>query len=383
MKTSHHPVRVVIAVLAAIVVLAGSGLVLLGGGGADDGAARVRFLSRRPAPTPADDVTWWTPVHGEPLGVAVDGPDVAAAALDEVRLLAGDDGRTRWKATVVGVRRYRPAVGADRVVATGEAELVLLDRADGRRVASVPFAGPGPSALLAAAAGGPVAVAGSETGELLVVDAADGSVRWSVAHPGEIAVAPRGDGATVVASWHDGSGSTLRAFDTLTGAPRWETPLGVVAGPPVLAGGTLVVAHGEGIHSAAVHGLDPATGEERWQVPLAGWWDVALEPAAGAGTVFLLDGMGTVVALDPATGALRWRRETGRPLVDGRLAVTADAVVFASYDDELMVLDRADGRLRAAEPQRGVPVDVAASPEGLVVALRLASPSRVEARPVR
>jgi outer membrane protein assembly factor BamB len=365
-----------VALLALVVVG-----VALGGGDRDDGLGRLRLVPRPPAATPGDDVSWWAPVHGEPLGVAVDGPDVAAAALDEVRLLDGAAGRTRWKAAVPGVRRYRPAVAGDRVAATSETELVLLDRADGSPVASVPFAGPGPSALLVLADGSRVAVAGSETGQMLAVDATDGTVLWSVAHPGAIAVAPRGDGTRVLASWDDGARSTLRAFDARTGALRWERPLGAVAGPAVVAGGTVVVAHGEGIHAAAAHGLDPTTGAERWLTPLPGWWDPALEPAVSPDAVYLLDGMGTVVALDPASGGVRWRRETGRPLVDGRLALTADAVVFASYDDELMVLDRADGALRAADPQRGVPVDVAGAGERLVVALRLASPSRVEARP--
>ncbi|MBM3659164.1 MAG: hypothetical protein FJW95_06630, partial [Actinobacteria bacterium] len=228
----------------------------------------------------------------------------------------------------------------------------------------------------------PVALAGSETGQLLVVDAADGAVRWAVDHPGEIATAPRLAGGNVLGVWRGSDGSILRAVDVETGALRWETSLGAIAGAPAVVDGTVVVVHGERIHGAAAHGLDAATGAERWQTPLAGWWDAALEPVVGGGTVYLLDGMGTVVALDPTTGAVSWRSETGRPLVGGRLAISPDAVVFASYDDELMVLDRADGRLRAAEPQPGVPVDVATASDRLVVALRLASPSRVEARPV-
>lgn len=371
-----------LVVAGAILVALGLGAVLVAGDGDGGDRPGVRFLPQPPPATPGDDLAWWTPVHGEPLGVAVDGPDVAAAALDEVRLLDVAGGRTRWKAPVPGVRRYRPALGTDRVVATGEAELVVLDRTDGRRVAAVPFVGPGPSALWTTPAGRSVALAGSETGQLLAVDAADGAVLWTADHAGEIATAPRVTGGAVLAVWHEAGGSVLRAIDVDTGAPRWEAPLGVVAGAPAVVDGLVVVAHGEGIHAAAVHGIDAATGTERWQAPLAGWWDVALEPATGGGRVYLLDGMGTVVALDPATGAVAWRTETGRPLIGGRLALTPDAVVFASYEDELMVLDRADGRLRGAEPQRGVPVDVAAAADHLVVALRLASPSRVEARPV-
>lgn len=377
---THRPERVVAAVVAALVLVAVGLLATVDRDG--DDAPGIRFVPRAAVATPGDGLDWWTPVHGEPLGVAVDGADVVAAALDEVRLLDGRDGNPRWTAPVPGVRRYRPALAGDRVAATGETELVLLERVDGTRVASVPFAGPGPASLLGGPDGRPLAAAGSESGQLLVVDALDGTVRWSVTHPGEIAVAPRGDRTTLVAAWHEPAGSTLRAFDAASGGLRWERPLGPVAGAPALADDTVVVAHGDGIHSSVVRALDLATGTDRWQVPLAGWWDEALEAAVAPDAVYLLDGMGTVVAVELATGAVRWRQETGRPLVDGRLVLAADAVVFASYDDELMVLDRADGRIRAAEPQRGVPVDLAATPEGLVVALRLGEPSRVEARPV-
>jgi len=373
--------RVLVAFVAAgfvalLALVAGLGL------GADgDHGLRVRFAPNPPPAAPAADLAWWEPVHGEPLGVAVDGDDVAVDALDEVRLVDGATGRTRWKATVPGVRRYRPAVGGDRVAATSETELVVLDRADGARIAAVPYAGPGPAAILPAAGPGGVVIAGSEAGQVVAVDARDGAVLWSVSYPGMVTVAPRGDATTVVASWHEGPGATLRAFDPTTGALRWEAPLGLVAGPPVLSGDAVIVADGEGIHSAFVRSLDLATGRPRWQVPLPGWWEDEIEAAVGPGTVYLLDGMGTVVALDPATGTVRWRQETGRPLVDARLTLTPGAVVFASYDDELMVLDRADGHLRSAEPQPGVVIDVAAISGRLLTALRLASPSRVEARP--
>ena len=371
-----------IALLVGVAVLLGVGALLVARRPDDRGAAAVRFLPAGPAPRgPADTVDWWSPVHGEPLGVAVDGPDVAASALDEVRLLDGTSGRTQWKAAFPGVRRYRPALGADRVAATSETELALFDRADGARVATVPFAGPGPAAVLPAPGVGPLVVAGSETGAVVAVDAASGAVLWSANNPGAVTVAPRGAAGTVVMSWHDDTGATVRAFDARTGTLRWEVPAGVMAGPPTLASGTVIFTAGEGVHVARVRALDLLTGQLRWETPLDGWWDDELEPAVDPTTAYLLDGMGTVVALDLQTGAARWRQETGRPLVDGRVVLTPDGVVFASYDDELLVLDRESGRLRAVEPQRGVPVDVAATGDRLVVALRLGAPSRVEARP--
>jgi outer membrane protein assembly factor BamB len=369
------------AVLAAATLLLGGGVLLLGGRERSERTNAVRLLPHPPVAGPSPSLTWWTPVHGEPLGVAVEGTDVVAAALDEVRLLEGERGRTRWKATFPGVRRYRPALGAERVAATSETELLVLDRADGARVAVVPFAGPGPAAVLAGRDGRPVVVAGSETGALLTVDGDTGSTLWSAAFPGQVTVAPQGDAGLVVASWNDAWGATLRAFDLASGAPRWEVRLGVMAGAPALGSGTVLVPDGEGIHAARIRALDLRTGQDRWQTPLSGWFDDELEPAVDETTGYILDGMGSVVALDLATGAVRWRQDTGRPLVDGRVVLTPGGVVFASYDDELLVLDRATGRLRAVEQQRGVPVDVAALADRLVVALRLGSPSRVEARP--
>ena len=377
---------VALGIVAAVVALAGVvALALLGGGGGHDagagdaGAASVTPWGGPGGPDKA--VEWWSPVHGEPLGVAVDGADVAAAALDEVRLLHAASGRTRWKAVVDGVRRYRPAVGGDRVAATSEVELVLLDRADGARIAAVPFAGPGPAAVLAVPGGRSVAVAGSETGAILALDAGTGAVLWSGQYPGQVTVGPRTEAGLVVASWHDRPGATVRAFDALTGELRWQAAAGVMAGAPAVAPGTVLFTDGEGVHAARVRAVDARTGRDRWSTPLAGWFDDELESAVDATTLYVLDGMGAVTALDLATGTVRWHEETGRPLVDGRLALTRDAVVFASYDDELMVLDRATGRLRSAEVQRGVPVDLAAAPGRLVVALRLGAPSRVEARP--
>ena len=388
MTRTPQPTRIrtrtrVVALLAGLaVVLLGVAVLVARGGSHGAAPLAVRFLPAGPGPRgPADGIDWWSPVRGEPLGVAVDGPDVAVAALDEVRLLDVANGRTRWKAGLPGVRRYRPALGADRVVATSETELALFDRADGARVATVGFAGPGPAGVLADAGGSPVVVAGSETGAVLAVDATTGAALWSATYPGSVTVAPRGADGTVVLSWHDDTGATVRAFDLRTGVRRWEVPAGVMAGPPTLGPGTVVFTAGDAVHGAQVRALDLLTGQVRWITPLDGWWDDELEPAADPTTAYLLDGMGTVVALDLRTGTIDWRQETGRPLVSGRVALTPAGVVFASYDDELLLLDRATGRVRAVEPQRGVPVDVATAGDRLVVALRLGAPSRVEARP--
>ncbi len=341
---------------------------------------RTVFRAGRDLEGPDAGLDWWAPVHGEPLGVAADGTDVAAAALDEVRLLDVATGRARWKASLPGVRRYRPAVAGNRVAATSETELVLFDRRDGSRVATAPFAGPGPAAVLPMSGRSPLVVAGSETGAITAVDADTGAPRWAATYPGSVTVAPQAESGVVIASWHGSAGATIRALDPADGTVRWQATAGPVASAPAVAPGLVLFADGIGVHSAAVRALDARTGQERWRAELAGWFDDELEPVVDGSRLYIFDGMGAVTALDLASGKVQWREETGRPLVSGRLVLTKDAVVFPSYDDELMVLDRATGRLRSSAIQSGVPVDVAAADGRLVVALRLGAPSRIEAQ---
>jgi outer membrane protein assembly factor BamB len=349
------------AVLAVVLAGALAGAVAACGGG-PSGPGPDRRPARAPRaapPGPASDLAWWSPVNGEPVGLALDDDAVAVAALDEVRLLGVPDGRVRWRTAVPGVRRYRPAIAGDRVVATGERALTVLDRRDGTTVATVPVSGPGPVALLPDGAGALVAVAASESGAVVGVDAADGRVRWSADHPGSLLAAPVGGGGTGIVTWPGRTGGTVRAFAVATGAVVWERPVGPVVGAPLVHGDRVVVVEGPGIHGSVAVGLDLRTGAEVW----------------------LLDGMGTVVALDPASGRVRWRQETGRPLVQGRLALLPGVVAFASAADDLCVLGRSDGRIRAVRALGGVPADLVGTPGRLLVALRLGRPSRVEALP--
>lgn len=376
-----HPAWRAVLVVVLVGVLTGT-VTACGGGSSGSGPdRRPARIPRAAPPGPAADLAWWSPVNGEPLGLAVDGDAVAVAALDEVRLLGVPDGRLRWRAAVPGVRRYRPAVAGDRVVATGERMLTLLDRRDGATVATVPVAGPGPVALLPDGAGALVAVAASESGAVVGVDATDGRVRWAADHPGSVMAAPVGAGGTGIVAWPGRTGGTVRAFAVATGAVRWERPVGPVVGAPLVHGDTVVLVEGPGVHGAVAVGLDLRTGAEGWRTPLPGWWDGAVEGVVGPDGVWLLDGMGTVVALDPASGRVRWRQETGRPLVQGRLALLPGAVAFASAADDLSVLDRSDGRIRSVRALGGVPADLVGTPGRLLVAVRLGRPSRVEALP--
>ena len=133
---------------------------------------------------------------------------------------------------------------------------------------------------------------------------------------------------------------------------------------------------------ARAQAFDLLTGAERWSTAVAGYSERLVRPATDGTTAFILDGVGTVTALDLRTGAVRWQQATGASVIDSPVVVIGASVVFPSFSDALVVLDRATGALRSADVQPGVPIDVTSTPGHLVLALRLAAPSRVEARPV-
>ncbi|MFB9251837.1 PQQ-binding-like beta-propeller repeat protein [Sphaerisporangium melleum] len=72
---------------------------------------------------------------------------------------------------------------------------------------------------------------------------------------------------------------------------------------------------------------------------------VHAEPVVADGAVYATSGDGTVSALDAATGAVRWRFQTGGSLLFGHV-VAAGTVFAANTSGRLVALDAATGRLR-------------------------------------
>jgi outer membrane protein assembly factor BamB len=344
-----------------------------------------RFVARAPqtlAAPPPPVVDWATPVRGEPTAVAADGADVFSVALGEVRRIDRNTGANRWRADIAGVGRARPAVSSTRVAVTTGAEAVVLDRATGQRVSGFSVAGPSAPAIVPGPAGTSTVVAASESGMVVAADAETGTIRWVAEYSGSIPMAPLGEGGLVVVAWEDEATTTVRTFDAAAGALRWQYDVGARAGAPTVTAGLVLVAGGAGVHDASLRAIDLATGRERWSTPVPGFHEPLVRPVAdGATRAYVLDGVGTVTAVDLGAGAVQWQQATGASVVDSSLVLTPGAVVFSSFADELVVLDRGTGAVRSAEVQRGVPIDLVAAGDRLVVALRLAAPSRIEARP--
>jgi outer membrane protein assembly factor BamB len=374
----RRPIAIALGGVAAVAVV--TVMVMRSGSGAE----AHRFVSRPPrtlAAPPPPTVDWATPVRGEPTAVAADGADVFSVALGEVRRIDHETGTNRWRADIPGVGRARPAVGPTRVAVTTETEAVVLDRATGRRVSAFPVEGPSAATIVPGPGGTTTVVAASRSGIVVAGDAETGTIRWSAEYPGSIPTAPLAEGGAVVVAWRDDT-TTVRVFDDATGALRWQYDIGARAGAPTVTASLVVVVGGAGVHDATVRAIDLASGRERWTTSVPGFHEALVRPSGdGATSVYVVDGVGTVTAVDLASGVVQWQQATGTSVIDSPVVLTPRAVVFSTFADELVVLDRATGAVRSADVQRGVPIDMVAAGDRLVVALRLAAPSRIEARP--
>lgn len=112
----------------------------------------------------------------------------------------------------------------------------------------------------------------------------------------------------------------VRAIDSKTGAPRWETPLGhgTVDGSPAISGNQLFIGDGGGY----LHSIDRSTGALQWSTLLDPHPNVHLYSSPVAVGDLVIIGVasvelaipkadytfrGSVVALDTATGEEVWR----------------------------------------------------------------------------
>lgn len=167
-----------------------------------------------------------------------------------------------------------------------------------------------------------------EPSELRGVDLQSGAEAWvgSTGWLSAAAVDPSDDplGRGVAVAWHDvGRLVTIEATD---GSERWavDVPEGVGWVPPIVAGGTVVVAAG-----GEVSGLDVGSGETSWSMTSAA------QPVVGSAVAVVLLGGDTVEARSP-DGTLRWTRpgvvaaadRSMAPFLSPRVAAINSAYVF-------------------------------------------------------
>ncbi len=144
----------------------------------------------------------------------------------------------------------------------------------------------------------------------------------------------------------------------------------------------------------SLHALDLYNGDLLWSFPSGA--PITQEPLVGEDDVYLLNTKGMMSALNVKDGTARWTHSSGASKL---LAVGAKRVYAQSLDNDLIILDRATGRMlfdaRATHQRAGLnlrdyslaPANRVndriyfATPSGLLVGLREAD--AIEPRPVR
>jgi outer membrane protein assembly factor BamB len=296
------------------------------------------------------------------------------AALDE------GTGTTLWEVPAGGAIKSSPAVFGDEVaVGTDGGDLLALRVADGMDAWRTPLDGTPVSASVMIAEG--VLFAGTEGGRLFALDPATGRITWSVEVGG---ATTRGAAYDAGILYVGGTGGHVVAIDTATHRPRWTAELGTgEVGTPAVGGGRVLIARGvlapDGPHDLVA--LRVSDGSIEWTFA---------SPAGGQAHLAVLTGQttyayaedGSVYALDPATGGVRWTATTGGP-IGAPPALVGDTLYVACDDWTVRALNANTGaelwRIEVkGRPSAPAVIDgrvFVGTNLGLVVAIRGASTS--------
>src|SRR6185295_5733761 len=105
--------------------------------------------------------------------------------------------------------------------------------------------------------------------------------------------------------------------------------------------------------------FDATTSNQLWSGTFPAPWDQSAAPIVADDTIYLLDRVGTVTAVDVVSGQPRWQTRTHTSVLYGRMATNARAVLFQTFDDHVVALDRATGKVLMATSEDAFPIDVA------------------------
>jgi len=338
-----------------------------------------------PASSSSASERWSVPVPDGPTALAADTDGVVVATTLGDVLALDRQGRPRWHAQA-GTGLAPPVIVGDAVVVADDTSVAVLERGDGRQ--RWLQRARDPSYRVAAGAG--VAVVVDRSDSVRAYDLATGEPRWALTPPGAVFHAPVVDDRTgsVVLVVPAVPEPVVRVVDAATGATRWERPVDRFTAVPVVAEGSVFVAEGDGRHHAVVVALDLLTGARAWATQVPASFESGITPAADARELVVVDHYGTVTALDPASGRVRWERALRSTVLQTRVVLTDRRVVLTTEDLDVVVLDRANGRVVrrvTADELEGWAVDARFAPfgarPGLAVAIRLGARERVELWP--
>jgi len=298
-----------------------------------DGAGRQRWSVPLPVGKDMDS----------DIGPLVDGDTVYTTEGDELRALAGEDGRQRWRLPLGGFvydASVRERVLAVRVGPLDRGRLVGVDPAGGRVLWRYPST-PAPLSWqhLSTADGGIVAIgAAGDSGAVVALNRADGTVRWT--RPPQRQGIPKVFATAGNRVLRVDRGA-LEAYDAATGRALWRTP-GAHRGQDfqailtVTGNGVVVWELSSAGTAVTAYGLD--TGERRWRV--GGLRDPGVVGVGPAGIAAISsidrDQRDELLLVDLATGRVRWRRGLPGPL-NLDMNPAADRVALVTGSDVVLV----------------------------------------------
>lgn len=176
---------------------------------------------------------------------------------------------------------------------------------------------------------------GTDTGEMLAIDAGDGHTVWKFKAPGAIKASPSYDAGNIfVADYQSG----MFALDANTGKPVWRTNTSKVPpygsggffSSPAIAFGKVFAARNDGV----VYAFDEATGKVLWSFPTGGpvYGSPAVAQVPGTPpTVYIGSENGRFFALNASTGKVEWTYDVGGS-VPGTATVIGHTVYVSSFE---------------------------------------------------
>ena len=223
---------------------------------------------------------------------------------------------------------------------------------------------------------GGVVYVGSNDRNLYAVRAVDGSQIWAFTTKGAVTSSPAVANGLVYASSLDGN---VYAVHAASGKLAWKfktdgerrftapgihgivphaeimpDPFDLFLSSPTVDRGVVYV--GSGDHN--VYAIDAATGALRWKFQTGNV--VHASPAVTGGIAYVGSWDRYFYALDAGTGAVRWKFQTGDDTqiynqvgIQGSAAVADGTVYFGCRDSHLYALDAATGRVRWTHDEHG------------------------------
>jgi outer membrane protein assembly factor BamB len=278
------------------------------------------------------------------------------------------NGRTVWSFGAGGAVDASPAVAHGLVVAaTLGGRIFAVEEGSGRLRWSL-ATGPALPPNTSPAGGwdlwasspvivGSTVIIGAPDGGVYSLDLGTGKQHWRTQTNGRVRATPSvHDSLVVVGSW----GGRVYGLDLRTGAERWvhrtegdtldSKKFGfdrrAVQSSAAIANRSVYV----GSRDGAIYALDEATGQRRWRVSHRGSWVIG-SPAVSGGMVYVGSSDGHFVqALDPESGREIWNLPTAAnvlasPVVVGNSLVIATARTDAAAGD-LLAVNPATGAVR-------------------------------------